>query len=88
MGFVIMRSYGRDIRNPDVRFRLYHHRVGPVGTMYDYWIVGFRALSLFVFLQRYSWGQMRLTVEWRSQARVNRAWRWWRANKRPAPPPT
>ena len=76
---VVSQILGGDVRHAGVRARLYVRVVGPKRTEFDYWVVGFRLFSLFVFLQRYSWCQMRLSVEYRGRTHFARAWRWWRA---------
>ncbi len=83
-GYETKALIGADIRHAGVRFRPYLRMVGPRGTEFDSWMTGFRAFSLFVFLQRYSWGQMRLSVEFRGKTRFVKAWRWFRAHKRAA----
>ena len=73
---------GSDIRWQHVRARLFMRVIGPKGTEFDYWIIGFRLFSLFVFLNRLSWGQMYFSVEWRKKMRFVRSWRWFRAHRR------
>lgn len=81
--YVVLRLIGDDIRNAGVRYRAYLRVIGPKRTEFDYWCAGFRARSLFVFLNRYSWGQMWFTVEWRGRTRLSKAWRWHRKHPRP-----
>ena len=79
----VLKLIGGDIRNAGVRARLFMRVVGPKRTEFDYWIVGFRLITLFVFLERCHWGQMRFSVEWRGKMQFARAWRWKRVSPRP-----